>query len=230
MSLKDPMSCDTAPPLHVGVTPRKFDGLPSAGAAPALWTGIQEPEETLTSTVYGFLLRETILLRSELVCSRPTLLFDLPLPAYILPPTSAKPVIVSDMIRVSTSAIQTQVEWITNKQLIIFIECFMLLLAYVQFFRDHSKTTSSCHRRRFDIFRHMEKSPIDDRFHFWIINGKKKHLFLQISAYGILHAVHLINVTYAHCHMVRGGGHALWWFVTSLPSLNEIYTFSRFFA
>ena len=36
MNVEDPMSCDSAPPLHDGVTPRKFDGLPSAGAAPAL--------------------------------------------------------------------------------------------------------------------------------------------------------------------------------------------------
>ena len=37
---------DSAPPLHVRVPPREFDGLPSAGAAPALWTGTQEPQGT----------------------------------------------------------------------------------------------------------------------------------------------------------------------------------------
>lgn len=37
---------DSAPPLHVRVPPREFDGLPSAGAAPALRTGTQEPEGT----------------------------------------------------------------------------------------------------------------------------------------------------------------------------------------
>lgn len=31
-----------ATPLRVGVTPREFDGLPSAGAAPALRPGTQE--------------------------------------------------------------------------------------------------------------------------------------------------------------------------------------------
>lgn len=35
-------ACESAPPLHVRVPPREFDGLPSAGAAPALWTGTQE--------------------------------------------------------------------------------------------------------------------------------------------------------------------------------------------
>lgn len=38
---------DSAPPLHVRVPPREFDGLPSAGAAPALWTGTQEPQGTV---------------------------------------------------------------------------------------------------------------------------------------------------------------------------------------
>lgn len=37
---------DSAPPLHVRVPPREFDGLPSAGAAPALWTGTQKPQGT----------------------------------------------------------------------------------------------------------------------------------------------------------------------------------------
>lgn len=36
----------SAPPLHVGVPPREFDGLPSAGAAPAVRTGTQESEGT----------------------------------------------------------------------------------------------------------------------------------------------------------------------------------------
>lgn len=41
-----PRGRDSAPPLHVMVPPREFDGLPSAGAAPALWTGTQKRRGT----------------------------------------------------------------------------------------------------------------------------------------------------------------------------------------